>query len=437
MKIEDKNSLAFVTDVTDDEIKAIDSLLSIKADNYWFKKKGKFTNWDGIYHFYNKKHNCFPAGFIELFKSKYQNIQYIDNNVAPKTDRSKILDSLRGYQKDAVLAALDKRRGLIELPTGSGKTFVISGLCSVIRDNVIIIVPNKNLLYQTIDVLKKNLNEDIGICGDGNLKLKRITVGIYKSVAKLKKKDLDLFTSFIVDEAHHSSANTIFKLLLKSNAYYRFGVSADVLDQHKVKQDSKYKRARVVGSIGPVIFKDKPKDVLATAKIKVIELDEEVTDIPYDQAYCKYLCNNQNLTDKVLELCENHKNDAILILVKHIHHGDAISKQLKLSHYWLHGSLDSKFINAKIAEFNAGKANIILGSTIFNEGVDMPGIDVLINAAGDVAATKQRVGRGLRKKVNKPNEVIIYDFHIKGPNFTESHFKKRKRIYLHEGHTIE
>lgn len=436
MKLIDKNNLVFIQDSTLEQEKAIDSLLSIKADSLWFKKKGKFQNWDGIYRFYNKKYKCFPAGFIELFLSKYKNLEYVDNNTKPNIDITKLVPGLRDYQETAVKAVLLSRRGLIELPTGTGKSKVISGICSVIRGNIIVIVPTVNLLYQTKKVLELDLKEEIGVIGDGQFLQKRVTVGIYKSVSNLEQEDLDFYTSFIVDENQKASANTLYKLLLRSKAYYRIGLSADGLDKHKVRQDSKYKRARIVGAIGPVIYKSKPDNILAKAKIKVVELQEQADDLDYDQAYCKYLCENDNLTNKILELCESHKSNSILILVKHIHHGENISKKLKLKHAWLHGELDSKFINSKIADFNDNKLNIIIGSTIFNEGVDMPGIDVLINAAGDVAPTLQRIGRGLRKKLGK-DEVVIYDFYIKGPVFTERHFKKRMKIYLHEGHEFE
>ena len=67
---------------------------------------------------------------------------------------------------------------------------------------------------------------------------------------------------------------------------------------------------------------------------------------------------------------------------------------------------------------------ILVASTIFDEGVDIPEIDALILAGGGQSYIKniQRVGRALRPKMHK-DYVVIYDF-LDGRN------PKDKKDYL-------
>jgi len=73
---------------------------------------------------------------------------------------------LRDYQEESVIAMNNVpigERGLIVLPTGSGKTICMAELCRQTTSRVLIVVISKELREQTLDKIKLMCGEDISI----------------------------------------------------------------------------------------------------------------------------------------------------------------------------------------------------------------------------------------------------------------------------------
>lgn len=450
MKVTNKGNICILKEFSFKEIEALNKLLSVKADNYWFSKAYKQGHWDGTYKFFNLKSKSFPSGFLPIILNKFPGV-IVENDYPSYTCTApRIKDSiqLRDYQLEAINKALTHHRGLLEVPTAGGKTAITAGICSAISANTLVIVPTRELLQQTARELHKFLQEPIGKIGAGYFNLERITVGIFKSVSTMEQEEIDYFQAVISDECHRSSCETLYEALLRFPVGFRIGMSADPLDQHRVKQNTNYKKARIIGCLGPTIYRIptaqlQDKGVLAKANIKFIKVyDPHIitgSTMDYQNAYCAYHCDNTYLTEKVVELCKSNSDSSVLIIVKHIHHGKNLSDALLNEGFnfaFLSGEESPNFVSQRITDFNNGKFNILVGSPIFNEGVDMPGIDVLINAAGDVAATKQRLGRGLRQKKNKENKVEVFDFILSEDSYVAEHAIKRATIYKREGHDV-
>ena len=453
MKFIDNGNYTKVVDYTVEEILRLKEMLTIKADARFFSKAYQQGYWDGNYRFLDTRKQTFPSGLLKLIKKKYPGIVVEDHTPTLPIDgdyQNKLSVTLRDYQIEAIEACLANSRGLIEMPTGSGKTVVMAGLCAAYRARILVIVPTKALMFQTGKSISNAIKEPVGFIGSGRMNIERVTVGIIKSVWNNVSDLIKDFDIIILDEAHHASAETFYESLLNFPTHYKYGFSADSLDFHEVKQESALKRIRVIGCLGPFIYRVgntrlQEADVLAHADIKFLKVDaildpdlnsDELHDLGYETSYCKFHCENEKLHDKIKTLCEKHKDESILIITKHLHHGEKLAKIIEQPNYFLSGELDGEIINTRIKEFNNNKFNILIGSPIFNEGVDLPQVDILINAAGDVAATKQRVGRGLRKKTGKENKVLVYDFFIEGNRHIERHSRKRKKILISEGHTI-
>lgn len=450
MKLKDCGHKIKVLEASHKEVESLISALTVKAEKPQYSKAYRQKQWDGTYKFYDRRTHSFPAGLLSLLQRKLRNVNLeVDTTYKCTTtpvENIKLRFLPRDYQWQSVKTAIESRRGIIEVPTGGGKSLIISLLAKAITGKVLVIVPTKRLLTQISTTLKETLQEEIGIVGNGQYEIQRVTVAIYKSAALLSQEDLAV-NCVIVDECHHVSADTYYKLLLKCPAYYRIGLSADGLDHHNVKSDKRYKRARIIGALGPIVYKHfqsdlKERGILAAAKINWVQLnyanDPKVKNLDYTAAYCAHHCFNPLLHNKVVELCKKHKDSKILIFIKHIEHGQELHKLLPEATF-LFGEQPLSYINDQIHQFNDDNSdvNIIIGSPVFNEGVDIPNVDIVINAAGDVAATKQRIGRGLRQKRNKENKVIIYDFLLGSNRHIISHAKRRNSIYEKEGHEID
>ena len=95
----------------------------------------------------------------------------------------------------------------------------------------------------------------------------------------------------------------------------------------------------------------------------------------------------------------------------------------------LEGKDDLLVRNSTVKDFVSQDKGVLIATTIFQTGVDIPEITHLINARGlkSEIATLQALGRALRTHSSK-QEVYIYDFMDKAP-YLEKHSKERIKSY--------
>ena len=76
----------------------------------------------------------------------------------------------------------------------------------------------------------------------------------------------------------------------------------------------------------------------------------------------------------------------------------------------------------------------VICTAVWKEGVNIPELNVVINAAGGKSelVTLQTIGRGLRKTENK-SELIIYDFFDNSHHYLVDHFGHRFCLYSDMG----
>ncbi|MEM2175219.1 MAG: DEAD/DEAH box helicase family protein, partial [Candidatus Micrarchaeia archaeon] len=78
----------------------------------------------------------------------------------------------------------ENERGLIKLPTGSGKGCIISATVAEKKVPTIVLVHRKDLLYQTVKRFKKEANIETGIIGDGKSEFKDVTVAMVQTLCR-------------------------------------------------------------------------------------------------------------------------------------------------------------------------------------------------------------------------------------------------------------
>ena len=118
----------------------------------------------------------------------------------------------------------------------------------------------------------------------------------------------------------------------------------------------------------------------------------------------------------------------------HLEHGNNIVEQLGCL------GITSEFVQGKTkstdrlrikAAINSGFLKVVVCSAVWVEGVDIPNLRAVINAAGGKSEKNilQKVGRGLRKTDDK-DEVFIHDFFNPSHRFLIEHFAERLIIYM-------
>ena len=194
----------------------------------------------------------------------------------------------RDYQEQAVDAWWKNRgRGIVVLPTGSGKTFVAELCMAKIGRPTLIVAPTLDLVGQWYDLLKVAFQEEIGILGGGHHDVKRITVTTYDSAHIHLPRYGDRFAFLIFDEVHHLPAPAYLQASKHAMAPFRLGLTA-TLDREDGRE------TLLVSSIGPVIYRRKITELsgkyLSDYEVVriLVELSEEEKQA-YEEARQEYL----------------------------------------------------------------------------------------------------------------------------------------------------
>lgn len=439
----------------DEELK---ERLSVFYPKYWFSKKYKEGLWDGKYCFL-KGCRRFPTGLLfiveEYFQEKGIEYQIADRRTFPEI-RLMSLDflakeplkgiQLRKYQIDAIIEAVMGGRGVIELPTGSGKTEIAIGITKLLGLNTLFLVNTKDLLHQTADRYEKRIGKKAGIIGDDIFDIKDITISTIQSLYSLFKKNqnrgkevLNLFDISIYDECHHSSSASFYTLgMYMHNSYFRFGMSATPLKRDILNN------MKIMALTGPPIYSLKSKELIDQGFLSNIEV--EVVDNPgivlgktWQQIYENGIIRSLDRNQKIASIAHDEwqKGKKVMILVRWIEHGEILQRmlvnQLHIPAIFICGKNESWEREKAKQEFNVDGNFVLIVSGIYDEGIDLPEIETLIIGAGGKSELKtiQRVGRGLRKKKNNAR-LLVYDF-MDSAKYLRAHSKNRLKTYEKEG----
>jgi len=177
----------------------------------------------------SKKTYWTPRGYIYYFikfckKNKYKFI-IEDRTLSFPALRIKFYGKLRDYQKPAVKDMLKYPVGVLKAPTGGGKTTMAIYLIAARKQPTLIIVHNKELFYQWEKAIKMFLHYQCGLLGDGNKKIKKVTVGIINSVNNNIDTLYNQFGFVIVDETHRVPSTIFTETVQEFTAKYVCGLS--------------------------------------------------------------------------------------------------------------------------------------------------------------------------------------------------------------------
>jgi superfamily II DNA or RNA helicase len=134
---------------------------------------------------------------------------------------------LRDYQAAALCAwELAGRRGVVVLPTGSGKTRVALGAMTSTRLRALCLVPTRVLLEQWQREIAAVYPHRVGCHGDGRHDVMPVTVATYESAYRHMDHLGTHFDLLIVDEVHHFGCGFRDEALEMTIASARLGLTA-------------------------------------------------------------------------------------------------------------------------------------------------------------------------------------------------------------------
>lgn len=317
---------------------------------------------------------------------------------------------LRGYQKEAVKALIKNNGGVLCMPTGSGKTFTCLNFLYQYNEKSLIICPTIELVKQWQRQVPPNVDV-------------RTYQGL-KDFSILKNYEIVVF-----DECHHVAAASLYRIAMKLDEQIVIGLSAT-----PYREDGE--EMKMFGALGKIVYQISLRDLidqgfLCDAVVDMSDVGHEDFDpyLSYQDIYKEYVVENVERNKMIVKKCLQYIDKKILLLVGQIDHG------LKLKEMLDSKGFDSIFIHSK-AKDKCVDHHVIIATSIFDEGIDLPEREVIIMAAGGKSSIKctQRVGRVLRLHPDKDRAVVV-DF-FDNCKYLVNHSKRRCELYEEYGFKI-
>lgn len=333
---------------------------------------------------------------------------------------------LRPYQqeaKDAVFEQWDNgtRKTLLVLPTGCGKTIVFAKVtedCVRKGDRVLILAHRGELLDQAADKLKKTtrLNSAVEKAGDSCLgSWFRVVVGSVQTLMRekrLKQFPEDYFDTIIIDEAHHCISDSYQKVLQHFPDAHVLGVTATP-DRGDMRNLGQYFESLAYEYTLPKAIKE---GYLTPIKALTIPLTIDMSSVSVQAGDFKasdigtaldpYL---EGIAQEMEKYCADKKTVVFLPLVKTSQKFRDVLNTHGFQAAEVNG--DSQDRAEILADFEAGKYNVLCNSMLLTEGWDCPSVDcvVVLRPTKVRSLYCQMVGRGTRLSPGK-DHLLLLDF---------------------------
>jgi superfamily II DNA or RNA helicase len=372
---------------------------------------------------FSGRSNTFPAGLFPIVEdlAKQDNIKLriVDKRPEPPPVLplpEKLQSYLYDYQQEAVEAILERRSGIIKLPTGSGKTNVAVAFAMRANCRVAFLVDETSLLQQAANRWKSITGKDVGTWDDPS-EFNPVTLQTLKS--KLEKKDqqaIDFVNStdcVIFDECHIGAARTYYRVTQSfRNTIYRLGLSATPIG----RSDSK--DLMVVGSLGPIIYEKSVEDLQGYGRLaKGLALfyrypgGETIDDSDkWLEKYRYGIVKNEARNRSIVRICKVTPKPVLVFFDWKQQGFELLSllQKKEISCDIVYGVHDTEARERAKKVLAKGEIDVLLCSKIFNKGQDIPEVRSAINAAGMKAfiMSTQKPGRTMRTAKGK--SLFVY-----------------------------
>lgn len=332
--------------------------------------------------------------------------------------------ALRPYQLNAVKAVHKEwdsgnKNTLVVMPTGTGKTIVFS---QIVKDQVakgekvLILAHREELLKQAADKLKASSGMESALEKAANTSIGSgldVVVGSVQTLrqkSRLEKFSKDYFGTIIIDEAHHSAADSYKNILEYFNQAKVLGVTAtpDRADMKSLSDvfDSlafEYKLPEAIND--GYLCKIRTKTIPLKVDIsKVHTLAGDFNPNELGQALDLYL---EAIADSIVKECKGRKTVIFTPLVRISQRLNELLKDRGVNTVEVNGS--SKDREKILKDFENGKYDAMTNAMLLTEGWDCPSVDCIIclRPTKSRSLYAQIVGRGTRLCKGKDNLLIL------------------------------
>lgn len=333
---------------------------------------------------------------------------------------------LRPYQaeaRDAILSAWDEgyRKTLLVLPTGCGKTVVFASVTEnqVRRGRRVLIMAHRGeLLSQAADKLKvaSGLDSVLEKAESSSLGSNAsVTIGSVQSLAqekRLARFPEDHFQDIIVDEAHHCLSESYQRVLEHFPNANILEVTATP-DRGDMKNLGEYFDSKAYEYTMPEAIR---QGYLSPVKAQLIPLELDLGNVSISNGdYSAGEVGNalepylNQIAQEMKKYCRHRKTVVFLPLIATSQKFCRMLNDLGFHATEVNGNSDDR--TQVLADFEAGKYDVLCNSMLLTEGWDCPAVDciVVLRPTKVRSLYQQMVGRGMRLYPGKEN-LLLLDF---------------------------
>ena len=333
---------------------------------------------------------------------------------------------LRPYQqqaRDHIHAEWENghTRTLLVLPTGTGKTIVFASVAAdQVRagDRVLILAHRGELLEQAADKLQRStglvsaVEKADATCLNTWFRVVVGSVQTLQRTARLERFPHDYFGTIIIDEAHHAITDGYRRILDYFESAKVLGVTAtpDRGDMRNLGEvfDSLAYEYKLTDAI--------KEGYLCKIMAQTIPLQLDISEVGFTSgdyslgqlgtALDPYL---EQIAAEMAQRCKGRKTVVFLPLIKTSQKFRDLLNAKGFRAAEVNGqSADRKEV---LADFDAGKYNVLCNSMLLTEGWDCPSVDcvVVLRPTKVRSLYSQMVGRGTRLAEGK-TDLLLLDF---------------------------
>ena len=366
----------------------------------------------------------------------------------------------------AALAAWEHagRRGVVQLPTGAGKTFLALLAMATASRPTLVVVPTIDLVQQWSEVIEEFLLVKVGCFGGGLRQVESVTVSTYDSAVLTIEQLSNRFGLIVFDECHHLPSPSYQAIARASLAPFRLGLSATV-----ERPDGN--ESIIYELLGDLVYEGRIDEMVTTvlAPYDVVSIEVELTvreRQEYTEARNRYLGFvrrhriNFGASDgwqqfirlssrlpggkeamesfrlqkklaqgseaKLVELWQiirRHPGECMIVFTEDNAMAYKIGRNFFLPVLTHQTKLKER--RKMLASLQTGDLTVLVTSKVLNEGVDVPKarIGVVISGSGAVREHVQRLGRILRHQPGK--KAVLYELIAKHTG--ERYVNQRRR----------
>jgi superfamily II DNA or RNA helicase len=354
-------------------------------------------------------------------------------------------------------------RGVIVLPTGTGKTHLANLAIETAKRPALVVTPTIDLMNQWYDELTLAFATEVGLLGGGYNEIQPLTVTTYDSAYINMARIGNKFGLLVFDECHHLPGPTYGMAAIASIAPFRLGLTAT-----PERADNAHTQLDYL--IGPIVYRREITQLrgeyLADYNVETVYVNlSDQERFEYESAreiYRSFLQDNgidmrrpnawgqflfvahRSAEGRQAYLAYRRQRDLALAAPAKLellgrlldrHNGDRViifthdnATVYKIARQFLVPVITHQTKTKErrdiLLQFNAGTYPIVATSRVLNEGVNVPeaNVAIVLSGSGSVREHVQRLGRILRKSGGK--EALLYEVITRG---TAEEFTSNRR----------